>query len=467
MADRPDPTHEHATRFLEAVRSDDTAAALALLERYPAIARHDHRGACAAGDFAAVETMLAADPTAATRAVPGDEVPPLVYAAITDVKRRRGVPEADQVAIVRRLLDAGASPDSSVPLPDTSDRIPVLYFPCVAGNVAVARLLLERGANPTDGESLYHAAQHDHRDVLALLRDHGADLSRGPAAYGNTPLYFLASHRASNPQSAAAMRGLEWLLDHGADPNVPLARVLDGTTPAQLGETPLHRVVASGHGADVVRRLLERGATVDAPRADGVTPYRLAVRTANVAAADALAAAGADVSRLTPVDRLLGACLRGDAAAAHALVTAHPGLVASLDDDAARTILLAEHDERPAAVVLMLSLGWPLGVEGEWGGTVLHWAAWHGRAAIVRQLLDHGAPVNVRDSRFGSSAIAWAAHGSRFAPRANDDDYPAIVHLLLDAGATRAESFNRWDAAPESLARPSVVQVLRERGFAP
>jgi ankyrin repeat protein len=260
---------------------------------------------------------------------------------------------------------------------------------------------------------------------------------------------------------------MAWLLAHGADPNVPLGRVSDGQTRAQLGETPLHRVAAGGHGAAAIESLLAHGARVDAARTDGATPYVLAIRAGNRAAADALAAAGADVARLAPVDRLLDACLTGDAAGAHALVASHPGLVASLDEEAARAIHVALDDDRPAAVAIMLSLGWPLGVESEWGGTALHWAAWHGRVALVRQLLAHGAPVNARDSRYGSSPIAWAAHGSRFSPRANDDDYPAIVHLLLDAGATRAEAYNRWHEPPERLARPSVVHALRARGFAP
>lgn len=465
--ERRDPLHTQVERFLQAVHEDDTTRALELLAQHPAIAHHDIRCACAAGEVATVAALLAGDPANASRTSPGSATPPLVYAAAPALKRARGVTEADRVTLVRLLLDAGASPNTTVAIPDVSDRIPVLYFPCVAGDVAVARLLLERGAEPTDGESVYHAAQHDHREVLALLHAHGADLSRGPAAHGNTPLHFLASHRASNPQAAAAMRGLRWLLEHGADPNVPIARVLDGMTPAQLGEVPLHRVAAGGHGADVVRWLLAHGAAVDPTRADGATPYVLAVRTGNAEAAEALAAAGADVGRLAPSDRLLGACLRGDAATARALVAAHPGLVASLDDEAARTIHLAVHDERPEAVSLMLSLGWPLDVESEWGGTLLHWAAWHGRATLVRELLAHGAPVNARDSRYGSSPIAWAAHGSRYSGHGSDDDYVAIVHLLLDARATRAESFNRWDEAPESFARPAVAHALRERGFAP
>lgn len=465
--ERLDPVHVQAARFLEAINSDDTDAAVELLRTHPEIARHDLACACAAGDLAAVTAYLQADPSAATRPAPPRDTPPLVFAVLTDVKRARGVSEADHVAIVRQLLDAGADPNASIALPDTDGRIPVLYFPCDAGNVAVARLLLERGAAATDGESVYHAAQHDHREILELLRAHGADLSRGPTHGATTPLYFLASYRASNESGATAMRGMEWLLEHGADPNITLDRLADGQTPAQLGETPLHRVVAGGHRADVVEMLLSHGARIDAARGDRLTPYALAVRSGNRAAADALAAAGADTSRLTALDRLLGACLEGNAAEARAIVRANPTLVVSMDDDAARALGVALTDDRPDALALMLSLGWRLDVESEWGGTPLHWAAWNGRVAQVRTLLDHGAPVNVRDSRYGSSPIAWAAHGSRFSPGANDETYVEIVNALLDAGATRAESYNNWNEAPEQLARPAVVHALRARGFAP
>lgn len=462
-----DPLHLQAARFLVAVRDGDSPKALALLNAYPALAHHDLACACAAGEVAAVAARLAADPAAVHRTTPSDHTPPLVYAVLTDVKRARGVSDADHVAIVRMLLDAGASSNTSVPLPDGPGRIPVLYFPCEAGNVAVARLLLERGAAPTDGESLYHAAQHDRREILELLRAAGADLSRGPTPGGSTPLYFLASHRESNAITATTMRGMRWLLEHGADPNVPLGEVGDGQTREQLGEVPLHRIAAGGHGDETVRMLLAHGARVDAERADGLTPYVLAVRSGNGAAADALAAAGADTSRLTPIDRLLAACLDADEAEARAIVAEHPGLVASMDDDASRAIHLTLTDAEATRLALMLSLGWRLDVESEWGGTILHWAAWWGRVDQLQALLAHGAPVNARDTRYGSSPIAWAAHGSRFCPRANDDDYVAIVHALLDAGATRAESYNRVNETPESLARPAVVHALRARGFAP
>ena len=62
--------------------------------------------------------------------------------------------------------------------------------------------------------------------------------------------------------------------------------------------------------------------------------------------------------------------------------------------------------------------------------------------------------------------IAWAAHGSVNC-RTADDAYIAIVDQLLDAGAAREPSFNRWNEPPEELGSDAVADHLRARGFAP
>lgn len=126
----------------------------------------------------------------------------------------------------------------------------------------------------------------------------------------------------------------------------------------------------------------------------------------------------------------------------------------------ARALGIAIGENRGDAARLMIALGWPLTTEGEWGGTPLHGAAWHGRVHMARWLLAHGAPVNVRDSWSGSSPIAWAAHGSTNCDDGVDDDYVTIVSLLVDAGATRAESYNQWNESPESMASPAVVRMF-------
>jgi len=457
----------NALALLKAVRDDDTDRAVALLAEDPGLSAVSIRTACAAGDVPAVLGFLAQDRGLAQQSLPPDHTPPLVYACVCEPKRARGVSDHDQAVIVGALLEAGADPNTSIAIEDGHGRIPVLYFPCRAGNVAVARMLLEHGAHATDGESLYHAAQHDHRDVLQLLVDFGADVSRGPVESGNTPLYFLASHRATNPIAPTVVRGIEWLLDHGVDPTVPLTVVGDGQHEWQRGETPLHRAAANGYDGKVLARFVARGAEVDAARGDGATAYTLAVRSGNTAGAQWLASHGADASRVTVTDRLLYACLTGDAEEARRMVAGHPGLIDTLSDPDAGALLQAMVDGKSEAVQLMLSLGWPLTPQSEWGGTALHWATWNADVSLVRDLLTHGAPVNVRDTRYGSSPIAWAAHGSCFSGTGSDEAYVRIVDMLLDAGSTREASINRWNEPPESMARPAVAAVLRARGFAP
>jgi ankyrin repeat protein len=340
------------------------------------------------------------------------------------------------------------------------------YFPCNGNAVSVARLLLERGANPNDGEGLYHAAQRDHRECLALLVEHGADPSGRNTITGNTPLYFLATHRASNSIIASVIRGMAWLLDHGADPNVRSFDFVQPDGTPGISETPLHRAAASGLGADVMRMLVEHGAVVDTPRGDGKTAYALAMRIGNAGAASYLASRGADTTTMTPADQLLAACAIADEPSARAVLAAQPSIFGTLTREDRQALGVAISDHREASIRLMIALGWPLDEEGEWGGTPLHWAAWHGNVALVTQLLHAGAPINLRDTRYGSSPIAWTAHGSRYAEHDNEADYLAITTLLLDAGATRAESFNQWGESPESMATPAVAALLAERGFA-
>lgn len=453
-----------ASAFFVALREDQHERAKALLDAHPEIATFSAHTAAAVGNVEALRAFLAADTGAATTPTLPDGIEPIIFAATGQLKTMLGVADSARADVVRVLLDAGASANAFVQMPhDPRARISALYFACVSNNVPAARLLLERGADPNDGESVFHAAEHDHRDCLELLLAHGANLSDAHAEWGNTPLYFLSGYREPNARIDTVTRGMQWLLDHGADPDVP-SHVTSRDGGPGVGEVPLHRL-AVGRSVSAVRLFTEHGATVDVPRADGRTPYALAVRTGNTDVAEFLAASGADTLRLDDVDRLLAACAIADAHAARILTAAHPDLIARLALADRQALHEAVDRNREASVSLMLHLGWPVSDEGEWGGTALHWAAWHGRPALVRLLLDHAAPVNVRDREYGSSPIAWASHGSMHSQEGTDADYVAITGMLLDAGATRAESFNRWGESPESMASPGVANLLQRRGF--
>jgi ankyrin repeat protein len=326
------------------------------------------------------------------------------------------------------MLDAGADPNAYVLAeegrPD-SGRIPALYFACVSNNVPVVRLLLERGAAINDGESSYHSAQLNHRECLEALVAHGEDISHRHPRWTNTPLYFLAGHHDDQDGTAPWFLGFQWLLEHGADPNV---------TSYDKAETPLHAVAARPTlSAAVAEALIAHGADVNRPRADGRTPFALATRSGNIAVADLLRARGARTGDVSPLDVFMGACLRADAAAAHAMLTAHPDFAGEL-------------------------------ARNEDGATPLHWAAWRGIVGVVRLLVELGAPVNAREEEFGSSPLGWAAHGSANC-RTADDDYCEVVELLIAAGGTVEASINKWNEGPQSMASPRVATLLEDRGW--
>lgn len=329
--------------------------------------------------------------------------------------------DAGHLEEVRALLDAGADPNSFT-LADEGDpmsRLPALYRAAITGNAAMVRLLLERGAGPNDGESIYHAAELDHREVLEALLAGGADPSGPHSHWGNTPLYFLAGYHRFDDKRHAATSGMRWLLEHGADPNV---------TSHDLAETPLHKFASEGREPEALAMLLDHGARIEAKNAEGKTAYMLAVRSGAQDIAEFLAARGAS-TEASSEDRFLGACRRGDTSAARALLDAEPALRARFS------------------------------TEDRWAGLPLHHAAWVGEVNTVRTLLELGSPVNVRDREFGSSPLGWAGHGSGNC-RSADDAYLEVVKLLLAAGADREHSINRWGQPPESMASAAVRAAL-------
>jgi ankyrin repeat protein len=364
---------------------------------------------------------------------------------------------AASVRCARRLLDAGVDANAWTPLPEgeAGSKLPVLYRACESNNLGIVRLLLEHGANPNDGESIPHSAQHGHLECLDLLLAHGADISSRHADWNNTALYFLAGHADDESGQAPWLKGFRWLLEHGADPNV---------TSYESRETPLHQIVKQPRTLAALDALLEHGADVNFVRADGRTAYALAVRTGNSTAAERLRARGAQTDGVPAIDYLLGACARGDRDEALRLAAAQPSWTSALTKEDRGALANAVWKDNFDAVRTFVDVGFDLTWEADWGGSPLHHAAWLGKPAFVRALIDAGASINMRDCRFGSSPIAWAAHGSTNC-RPADGDYIAVVDQLLDAGATWEPSINRFGEPTFNMASKRVAARLKERGF--
>jgi ankyrin repeat protein len=454
-----EPLIAQVARFLQALPDSDLTTMRRVIEQFPEVARTSVHAAAAACDLAAFESWIARDPSSALARFRDTGWTPLDCLACSPLFAIDDAHRAASVAIGRRLLELGADPNTFTTFggDDGKLKLPVLYRPSELGNTGLVRLLLEAGAQPNDGESAYHAAECNRRDVLELLLAHGAEISAAHPLWGNTVLYFVAGYRDDQPRAGDATAGMEWLLEHGADPNVPST---------DHRETPLHRIADLGRGVAVAELLLAHGADPRQPRADGRLPYELAMRVGNLPVAELLRARGGGVETLRPVDAFLHSCATGDLASVRSAIAADPGLRDELIGNEHAAILRVMGAGHSGVVEILRALGLDLNVEGPWGGTPLHWASWHGRVEMARALLAEGSPVNVRDKTYGSSPIAWAAHGS-YNCRPADDDYIAVIDLLLAAGSEREPSFNKWNEAPESLASEAVADHLRARGFAP
>jgi hypothetical protein len=156
----------------------------------------------------------------------------------------------------------------------------------------------------------------------------------------------------------------------------------------------------------------------------------------------------------SPADvRLTDACWTGDDATVQTIRQTDPGIVAHLSDGERRQVVHAARNNLAAAVRLMLESGWPVDARGQHGATPLHWAAYHGNAAMTAAILAFDPPLDATDADFSGTPLDWGIHGSEEGWYCRTGDYAATVSALIRAGA----------ALPTTVAGSAAVQrVLRE-----
>lgn len=409
---------EAVTTFLAAVRAGDATRANDVVRTQPDIATASLHVAAVLGHEPDVRRILTADASSVRSRAGEPPSEPLFWLCYSPFHRESSERDDGLAACARALLDAGADPNTR----DQRQGLPALFAVTGHNNAPrIARMLLEAGASPNDGESVFHAAERFHEEALALLLDFGVDLNE-TGEWGNTPLYFLLRYWDVEHEDRVK-RGLLWLLEHAADPNVRCGREQ---------ETALHVAVRRGQSPDIIRLLLDRGADVHARRGDGRSPWVLAQRGGFEELKIILEQAGATREPLSAADALLAACSRGDEQEARR--RASPEILETLEPADLSIMVEASRNGRLDIVRVCLAAGFPVNFRDDTGATALHNASIAGRAATVRELLRRGADFSIRDDEHQATPLGWACFGADFISEP-DGDYESCVRELLEAGA--------------------------------
>jgi hypothetical protein len=345
---------------------------------------------------------------------------------------------AGDVAGLRAFLDRdGALVDA----PCGPHRWPPLLYACYSrvegagpgdSTLETGRLLLARGADPNagflwrgnippftaltgafgEGEGGASQPPHPHRDALArLLLDAGADPNDGQVLYNR---HFRAD---DGHLELLLARGL------GKDQRGPwFARFSEKLqSPERLLVEELWAAARMNY-RERARLLVEHGAPLDTPGfRDGRTPYESAMLAGNVEIAEDLVRHGARLAELGPAAAFEAACVAGRREEAKAALAKDPAMLERLGHDGrVRLVHRAVEANRLEGVRLMAELGFEVGAWTRHDGaginlatTPLHNAAWMGNLEMVRLLVEVGADPEIQDPRFRATPLGWAQYNGK------------------------------------------------------
>jgi ankyrin repeat protein len=420
---------EMVKAFVDAATSDLRRAAKMLAE-HPELAKAGIWAELVLGDAAAVKAVLDNDRDFAKRKGGPDNLEPLIYVCFSRFANRSSGRADGLIETARLLLERGADPSASFTPPELKDNpLSCLYGATgLNNNPQLALLLLEAGANPNDNESLYHSTEHADLECARLLLKHGARVS------GSNSLNHMLDRE--DPE------GVRLLLDGGAN----LADL------NHRGETSLHWAVYRRRSPQIIEMLLERGALLDARRKDGRTAYALAMQSGQRETAALLRARGAN-TELSEVDSLFATWSGGDARP-HRVTSESVREALRLPENAKLLPDLAQN-HATESVRALLDAGVSAGSTGDIGETALHWACWKGYADLVKLLVERGAPLTVKDTMYHATPPGWFAHGAQ--NNGEGGDYVQVARLLV---AARAE----FPGVDLPTGRDDVDAVLRQAG---
>jgi hypothetical protein len=249
-------------------------------------------------------------------------------------------------------------------------------------------LLLERGADPNDGQALYNRRFEMDDDHLECLFEFGLGQgSGGPWKQRLGP--------ALDAPAELLAQQLRWAIDDGKVARVELL---------------------AAHGADL-------GVRDD----EGRTPTDLAALHDRPQILDVLLRHGAPPPALSPADAMVAALLAGDVSRVNRMEDQHPDTLEAARRRRPGLVVWAAASGHGGSIGLLVRSGFDVNqrarmdapVEQEWE-TALHVAVERDDLDLARALLELGADVHARDARYDATPLGWAQHFNR----------PALIELL-------------------------------------
>jgi ankyrin repeat protein len=300
-----------------------------------------------------------------------------------------------------------------------------------------------------DGQTPLHFASSI--EIAGYLLDHGAALDARDIDHESTPAQYMLLPTGHGPNaSRERLPVASYLVSRGCRTDILMA--------AALGDIELVRGHLDADEGAIRTSVSERYFPKQNPHSGG-TIYIWAFGWHKTAHQIAREFGQVDVLRLL-VERspdglkLAQACELGEEAAIKELLARSPRLAQALPDEDRRRLPDAAQNSNLAAVRRLLAAGWPADARGQHGATALHWAAWHGNAEMVREILRYRPPLEQKSEDFDMAPLGWALHGSENGWFRDTGDYAATVEVLLEAGAKAPE------ASDEVKASPAVKAVL-------
>lgn len=359
---------------------DRLRRAQALLREHDWLERASVHTIAATGAVDAARELLGRDPSQASLVGGPHRWAPLLYLAYSRVPLGTG---HSAVAVARLLLEHGADPNAGYLWEGLVPPFTALTgalggggtMPRHAEELALTRLLLEAGADPNDGQALYNRGwgPDPHDDWLELLFEFGLGTGDGG------PWRRLLADRQDSPREmvedllmAAAYHGLadrvRMLLARGVNPSGR-----GSGHPTYQGRSPVQEAALSGH-MDVVSLLVDAGASWEHDR----------------------------------VDEFLAAAMAGERDTAHRLLTADPTLRERAIERRPNQLVRAAEQNSYDAVALLIELGFDVNARPR--TAPLHEAAMRGNVSVIGLLLDHGADPHMRDTAYDATPAGWAGH---------------------------------------------------------